>query len=681
MNRRRCVQYTARLTVAALALTGFHCVNRPMDPVAPRWDVNVTAPVSDRTYTLQEIADKDTSLIQVQAGGTQLMLKTSVAATPTYVGDRLSLDPLNSSFHAELGPFTVKSGAYTVAVSIPGLAAGLQTIVPPIPGTDIPSVSGDLPFVEQIVLQSGTVKLSVTNRLPFPVRFESPVSLQNGSGISIATFDFGSALLAAGEQRSTTASVAGVTVTKHFTLTSLRLSSPGSSLNVVTIPDTMLAVTVSPENLVATEAIITDLPAQHVEVSRSIAIGGRTLIQQAWLNRGSLSLRIVNNVDVDVSFWIQLPDLYSSQGQPLQRTVVLPAHADQTIAFNLAGYSVHGLPGNYIRSLSAICKADVAPGSLGKMVTLRSTDYVTVQATSTQLVADSAIAVIQPTVINIDQMIALKLGNFSKKFKGSFDLPAADMRFTTQTSIGVPLGLDLAVQAHDSYGRLVSLPMPATKVTQGGNVIAFAAGDVGTFLSRISGSLPDSLRVVGTVTLNPDYDTTWAGTVGRNCSFAGNVDLAVPMRLRITEATFADTLVMYDTTGDGRSDNRIDQKTLDAMHYGKVYVEIENGLPLQLALKVDLLDHAKNYALALPQAAGDSVRIAAAVVVNGDVQTPTRSIVTFDLQQSEIQKFNTSDFVRLALGVSTPGTEVVNFRTTDKVHVRVWAQFSYEVNQ
>jgi hypothetical protein len=110
-------------------------------------------------------------------------------------------------------------------------------------------------------------------------------------------------------------------------------------------------------------------------------------------------------------------------------------------------------------------------------------------------------------------------------------------------------------------------------------------------------------------------------------------------------------------------------------------VEVDNSLPLQVALKINLQDGNRRDVLTLPQSDGDSLHVAAGVVSNGDVVSSAKSVLTIDLQKSEIDQFNLADFVKLAVGVATPAGGPVNFRTTDKVRVRVWTHFSYGVNQ
>ncbi len=118
MDRSQIYSHAVRAGVVALSLSAFHCMTKPVEPVMPTWDVNLVAPVASRTYTLGELVEKDPSLLGVAPGGTQIMLKTSVQADPTYVGDRISLEPMGDTVHSELGPSPSIPGCVDVSFRI-----------------------------------------------------------------------------------------------------------------------------------------------------------------------------------------------------------------------------------------------------------------------------------------------------------------------------------------------------------------------------------------------------------------------------------------------------------------------------------------------------------------------------------------------------------------------------------
>jgi hypothetical protein len=680
MNRNKARGFATCILALALAGGSFQCIDKPMDPVMPRWDIDLSAPVTDKTYSLSEIVEKSPDVLQVAAGSTLLQLKTSVAAEPTCVGDRISLDPISTTFSSQVGTFSINSASFSMPIMIPGLTAGASQIIPPIPPTDVPTANGDVPYVQTAVLQSGTVTLTIENHMPVPMRIETPVVIVNEAGGSIGQFDFGTTTIPAGSSRSVSATLAGVTVRQRVLVQNIRVSSPGSGTSVVTIPNPMLVAAVSSTDLVATSATVSNVDAQHTQVTRSIALDSETLIKDVWVNRGTLNLHVVSEVALPATLRLRLLEILTQSGAVYERVINLAARGSQDVSIDLAHCRIHGPANGFVRSLTADVIADV-PRSTGSYVTINSTDQFSANVTSSVIVADSAIAVLKPTVIAIDQKVALNLGDLTKKFKGSLDIPNANLRFTPQTSMIVPMELDLRLESKGENGGTVTLQVPVTKGNAGIGTIDFAPGDVGTFLSRVSGNIPDSLRVVGNVTLNPDYDTTMTTSIGRNGSFAGDIAFSVPMSLRIVQGCFADTVVMGDTTNDGKTDHIIDPDVMKDVNLGRMHLEIDNGLPLGVKVKVVLLDNAHNPVLTIPQSEGDSLEIGAGLVVNGDVQSTAHSSRVIELRGTELTQFNNAAYVRMNVSTSTPGATAVNFHTTDKVRVRVWSEFSYRVNQ
>ncbi len=679
VNRNKFVTASVHVLAVALAAGTFQCFDKPADPVMPRWDVDLTAPLANQTYTLAEIAEKDPDLLQVVPGTTQLMLKTSAQAPPTFVGDRISLDPINSSFTSALGPFAIRSHPFELSVNIPGFTPGRTMVVPPVPPMSVPAVSGDVPFIDYAMLQSGWVIMRIQNRMPVAIMIEDPITIVNEAGGTIGVLDFGTAPIGAGGERSAGTDLGGILVRQRIRVQGMRISSPGSGTSMVTIPDPMLIVSMSAENLVATSANVSNIDSQHIGTACTIPLETGTLAKDVWINRGTLNFHVVSTVNLPSTVRFRVAELLTQSGQPFERTISLAARDSQDLAIDLARFHLHD-PGNeYVRSLTANVSADVE-GTAGNFVSVNSTDYVSARVATSIVIADSAFAILRPTAIAVDQMVGLNLGDLTSRFRGALTIPGAALRFTPRTSLTLPMELNLRVESRDRDGGVVILQVPVTKGNLGLSVIDFSPGDVGNFLSQVSGNLPDSLRIVGMVVLNPDHDTTMPVTIGRHGYFGGDVDLTLPLTLRIADGWFADTLVMGDTTGDGSADYLIDQETMKDVNYGKVHLEIDNGLPMGVKMKLVLLDNARNPLLTIPQGVGDSVEIGAGIVANGDVQTSAHSTRIIALNNTEVSRFNSATYVHMSMGVATPGNGAVNFRTTDKVRVRVWSEFSYRVN-
>ncbi len=62
------------------------------------------------------------------------------------------------------------------------------------------------------------------------------------------------------------------------------------------------------------------------------------------------------------------------------------------------------------------------------------------------------------------------------------------------------------------------------------------------------------------------------------------------------------------------------------------------------------------------------------------VTDASRSVRTLDLLGTDLRQFNLAELVKVDLALASPGSTTVNFRTTDRVRVKMWTEFSYRVN-
>jgi len=143
----------------------------------------------------------------------------------------------------------------------------------------------------------------------------------------------------------------------------------------------------------------------------------------------------------------------------------------------------------------------------------------------------------------------------------------------------------------------------------------------------------------------------------------------------------ADTAALGDTTGAGTGHTVVDAKTASSINSVTLHVVTDNGIPLGVALKLHFLDASGKLLLAVPQGAGDSIAVPAPAVSGGNVQAPAHAERIIRLAGTEVQQFNRAVTVAYALGVASPGTGVVSFTSAQTIHVRVWAELSYQVNQ
>src|SRR5512135_2244122 len=97
MKRARRMPAGAIGAVIAGVLSG--CFDAPPQPVAPRWDVGLTAPISAKSYTLEDLVRKDTSILQVGAGNL-IVYRVNARSTTSTFGDIFAIAPQSTTTRA-----------------------------------------------------------------------------------------------------------------------------------------------------------------------------------------------------------------------------------------------------------------------------------------------------------------------------------------------------------------------------------------------------------------------------------------------------------------------------------------------------------------------------------------------------------------------------------------------------
>ena len=674
-----------RLFACALAAaTAFNCVNKPLPPVAPTWETAMTAPVAASSYTLADLVTKDPSLLSVAPGTNQLVYSTTLQADPAFVGNLIALAPFTTGAQVQVGTFSVAGTAYALPVPFPpGFPKGTTSPIPPAT-LQFGPLSGTLPGLDSVTFAGGTAELHLRNNLPVPVTVQNPIAIVDAGGHVQGTFDFRGATIQQGEDVAAVTPLAGMFLTHAVTLTGVSLAEPGSASPVPVPADSLVVALIVARNPVVSGAIVTALPPQVAaqNVTRSLAVSDSTKVSDLIVKSGTITLGLRSTLAVNAVFHYTIAQLLTPGGGAYADSLAMGPGGAANRVISLAGYRLHDPSGSFIRALDLTASVSLTQPQGTSQVKVLSTDGVAVTLAATSIVADSASGAMKPTWVNVNAVLPVRLGDLSRKFRGQINIPAANLRIVPQSTIRFPLRLDLKLQAESQQGALLSeMDVPPTVMNGAPQPIDFVPGDVGRFLSAISGQLPDSLRVWGAVIVNPSYDTSTSRSVGSRSWFGGQLDVSFPLTCALTGGTVRDTAAVGDTTGAGAGHTVMDAKTASAVTGVTLHVVTDNGIPLGARLKLHFLDAAGKLTLVVPQSAGDSVDVPAPALSGGDVQGPAHAERIIRLSGTEIQQFNHAVTVAYAIAVASPGTGAVNFTSAETIRVRVWAEFSFQVNQ
>jgi len=668
------------------------CFNDLLDPIAPSWDVNVTFPLVNRVYSLAEITSKDTSILRVGAGN-QLMYSANVQSGSTYVGDLIKIDPINTSVNVALGTFAIAVPPLTVPIQIPFLPQGMTVTIPDTT-VNLPDAQGSMGVFDRVTFRSGRIDFSLRNNLPVPIEITDPIVLRDDQNNVVATFALSPSVIPANGLGSASDNLDNKTMTQSVRMTGVRIHVFGSGSPVQIPTGDLLVTTLTTSNLQVSQAVLSQVPPQFLQNNDTtyLAINDSTLVKEVRIKSGNMNLAFSNNIALGVVLRFRFNQLLRRVGTaflPFEDSLFLPANGSGSFTIDVSGYRIQSADGDFVRSLQTVSSVNLA-GSGGQRVTVNDTDKIAISvSSSTPIIADSAVGVLKPTWIQIDQVVPLDFGSLPTKFSGQLSIPSANLAFTPAVNIGFPLDLEIQMVAKkNGTGDMVYLQFPAAqkRITASSGTLQFDPAEVGQFLTQLAGKLPDSLRIIGNVVVNPPgaYDPTLAGigSVGRNTSFGGGVQMDIPLRLSITNGSFRDTLVLGDSTGDGEKDFDPKKEPISSLNYGKMYLEVNNAIPLQVGINMSLMNALRQPLLLIPQSGSPIQFNAPAVDGAGDVVVPAKSTAIIELSYADVQQFNPSEFMAYAVSLmTTPGSPAVRFKTTDYIQIRIWSALSYRVNK
>jgi hypothetical protein len=675
------------LSAAACALSAFQCLEQPLEPVAPSWDLPLTLPLANRTHSLSEIVSRDTSMLRAGAGGI-VEYRAHMQAPATPIGDLLSFRPPDTTAVIRLGTFAVATPPMTMPLVVPWLPPG-ATVPVPDTTTVLPALPVDVPTFETVTFATGTITLTMTNHLPVEVDVPGTVTLTDNDGRTLARFTFPPGLVPPNGTASATDDLAGKTTGHELVMNGLLLHTPGSTTPVVIPPGDHLTLTLATSGTRARRASLAQIPPQRLadNDSADLALDDSTLVEEARFSSGRLHVDVTSHIALPLVFRFRIDDLYRTSGGRqvvYEDSIALQAGASGGTEIRLTGCTLRSSDGSLLRSLRTVTTVALQQG---QSVTIADTDRVEVRLTTPEApVIDSAVGVVRPTWLDVNVPVAVDFGELPTRFAGQINIPAASLGLSTAVSFGFPMDLYVVIGARTAANTWTYLSVPGTqkRIQPGAGSVTFDTSEVGGFLSAFSGELPDTLYLLGQVLVNPPeaYLPTLAGagSFGRHSAFQGAITLDVPLMLGISDGTYRDTLAIGDTTGDGAGDFRVDRDRLHNVQSGRIYVDIDNGLPMAMTMQLQLLNGAAAPLLTLPRA-GEQIGVPAAQVdAQGNVTVPAFRRSTIVLNTSDVRQFDPASALAYALFFATPPGGAARFRVSDYVHVRVWSTLSYRVN-
>jgi len=677
-----------------LALVTFECIQKPLSPVAPTTDLQLSAPLIDRTGTIGGMLSRDTSKVKQSSDG-------GFYYSDREPGTTKGIDTIKATANSnsqqvsvgKIGVAAVPSQNSSITASQLGLAPGSVPNGFPFPASSgsAPPISFDLSSqFDFLAVDTGSLTITIMNTLPVSVSFPSGIILKNNKTTvpsdtaTIAFFPFGT--LAHNQSQTLTASLASKMLRGAIEIDSIKFNT-GAMTGPFTIQSTdglTFTFSSTPFQVDSAAAVIPNQTLAAIN-DTVITIDDSLTISQATFRSGKFNATVVNNLGINVGINLKFSNFVNPATLDTFRIQQqLTPHQTFTALVNVDTLNIVKPTPDPTGTQMKFSVGITAINSSGAKATVTSNDFVRASFTPlSPFILKSVTGKIKPTTVPINSgSPGLQLGTVSQKFTGTFSFDSVRIAVNLGMSSGFPIQYNLHLIAMNrKTGRIDSVIVPVSTVNPGINnttpIILDNSNGLNTFIAGFVPSFPDSFIVRGSVIINPNfvsqtiYDTSKV--------FISSVDTYFPLKLGITNGQYVDIVPIKGT---------FDSATVSAVQQAAISFTIDNGIPLQFGFQACFLGlnkatNKRDTLVKLPQSGPAYTILGSPVDAGGSSNGINTSQFTVAVAVADMQNIAASDSVFVRYTTQTSGTtgQAVKVRTSDSIRLRAGATLTYQINK
>lgn len=672
--------------ILLLVLSGCDIVS---DPKLPTWDVEFNLPFVNRTYTLKEIIERDTTNLKLRGDTALIVYEQQQDLNPIRIENRMTMVAPSQSISTTVGSITIDA-INPIAQDIrmtswAPVTPGQAQVVPPINNKPVSQPLDRIKSFEVAELSAGSASVKFRNENgPFQMIISNIVlkSAQAHTYLnrtipqnSTILSDNSTITLDQNQERTVVFPLAGVTIVDSLVL-EFNVSTPGSGGSSVMIPANPVTKVNASFSGIVLKGMKGVVPRQNpITQSKTVSVDDSTYYSHINFDSGSMSFTVNNSIDVPLLITLSIPEMTKPDGSNFLEHISVPAKGNTNLNIpNLKNYSLNST-GGLKNSITYTASAEniVQPGVKSTILT---TDSIVSNITMSNLVIESITGKVKPAILRVVETdIGINLRDLQGNFRyGTLDLKNSQVSFHVGKATTFDVIFGGRLKGTNGVNN-AELPVPPTVIGAGVSEIKLNPNDVENFILAFPNNLPHTLTAVGESRLNPTYKE---GTAKMIDSVYGYATLEFPTYVGISNGRYSDT-VDVDFSSSDSSD-------LENANYAEITMIIDNSIASSLQFSGTFLD--KNYRPMMnliPNNPGnDSTILVHGGTVGADdrVIAPARDSIVIKLVNQDFKNFQKSKYllVTFRLNTSKPGGAPVKFYANDKVSIRVYGKFSYKVD-
>jgi hypothetical protein len=557
---------------------------------------------------------------------------------------------------------------------------------PPFPAVTLDEKTYDsFANFEYATFSDGVIEITVTNNLTIPIT-NLNIQLYNAAGPTPVGDPFTFALINPGQSLSDSIDLEDVILSNSVIAAVSLGDNPGADDVYIDLYNSSIEIAIAGRDLTIKSGRVI-LPIQEVvsideKDTISFDPGEDIEIDEIKILSGDLNYSVNALVPIKASVTITLPSSLRD-GNPVTETITVEPNTilndsislDNAIIYlgTISGQPYNMLPVNYGLEVS----------SDGQMVDFNSTDEVSIEMEMLDPGIDYVKGYFGQYGDTIDSdTIDLEIDDILGNITGTVTLyPSISLNY--QNSFAIPVEIDLdavGYKGNDSVDidldpEILGYPnAPAERDVNDSYTINSANSQLPELISM----LPGKIRFGGSAVMNPDGNTgSRDNYIFGNSRFLGDLEIEVPLELRINNLHFADTVDNF------MQDAEIDEEspvTPEDVEYLRIQFTAENGFPLGISLTMSLYDSTS----ASIKSTIDATDIleAAGVDSNGRVTEPAECSTELEITSEFWDAINDADKIifNITLVTTDDGTKDVKIYSDYYIEYRVALQVKADIN-
>jgi hypothetical protein len=527
---------------------------------------------------------------------------------------------------------------------------GITHNFPSLPETDIgEKVFSLLPNFQNAVFSGGLLEISVKNNLTAPLS-NIKISLFNSSGHTPIGSQLTIPPIAPGATQSATLDLTGRTVTNSIIAAIVLTGSPGTSTPVLINLNSTVQVGIRAYNLKVQSGRVI-LPPQTISTLDNVDTillnpGSNVEIEKLKIKSGTLGYTLISNSSISGSYSITLPTALKSNGSPVTETVQINGNTNITSSIlinntevdlsTISSQRFNMVPVNYSISVS----------SNGGLINFNMEDNIQVNINMLNPVLDYVKGYFgqMSHQTNDTDILDTGLDEIMSNITGQVHISNPSIKLIYSNSFGIPIDVTLNVagkrnsQTVDLLLAPFSILYPAS-LSVNSVTSSFTINKTNSSLPDLISLLPTEITFAGSAKMNP----TGPPAGGRNnfvygdSRFLGDLEVEVPLELRISDLQFSDTLDNF-LKPDNNNNSSFKVEDMDSL---RVNIVANNGFPLGVSVKMLLYDSGKRAVVKTIDAT--NLLQPALVDANGKSTGKTESSTTIEFKKDFFDAINSAN--------------------------------------